>query len=398
MPSLQNKNILLGVSGGIAAYKAAEIIRLLQKSGADVRVVMTFGAQAFITPLTLQALSGHAVHTELLDSEAEAGMGHIELARWADLTVVAPASASFMARLCSGLGSDLLTALCLATKSVIALAPAMNQAMWSNRATQQNSETLKARGVELWGPAEGVQACGDIGLGRMLEPVNIVEQVFGHFATGELHGKTVVITAGPTQEPLDPVRYISNYSSGKMGYALAAAAVEAGAKTILISGPTALTAPDHTTLIHVQTARQMLAASMDSAKGAHVFISAAAVSDYRPVEMAEQKIKKTATDKMTLKLIKNPDIVACIAASKKRPFIVGFAAETNNLIEYAEEKLHKKNLDLIVANDVSNKRIGFNSDNNAVTLIDQQSNTEIAECNKNQLARKLIKNIAKRIL
>ncbi|HOY21828.1 MAG TPA: bifunctional phosphopantothenoylcysteine decarboxylase/phosphopantothenate--cysteine ligase CoaBC [Cellvibrio sp.] len=399
MSSLANKRILLGVTGGIAAYKSADLVRRLQDAGASVQVVMTAAAQEFITPLTMQALSGNPVHTTLLDPAAEAGMGHIQLARWADLILIAPASADFMARLVQGQGDDLLTTLCLATPAPIALAPAMNQGMWRNTSTQANVDVLKQRNVRIFGPAAGEQACGDIGPGRMLEVLELVDAVAGLFVSGSLAGKRVVITAGPTREAIDPVRYISNHSSGKMGYALAQAAVEAGAQTVLISGPTQLIAPDRVEFIPVTTAEEMLAASLRIAQGCDVFIAAAAVADYRPLQIAENKIKKTAeAETMLLELVKNPDIVATIAALEQKPFTVGFAAESENLIAYAQQKLTHKNLDLIIANNIAATGIGFNSDDNAVTVIDKAQQQELTRRSKQQLARDLIAIIAQKII
>lgn len=394
MGSLSNKQILLGVTGGIAAYKSADLVRRLQDAGASVRVVMTPAAQEFITPLTMQALSGHPVHTALLDPEAEAGMGHIQLARWADLVLIAPASADFIARLTQGQGNDLLTTVCLATAAPIALAPAMNQGMWRNASTQANVAILRERQVHIFGPAEGGQACGDVGPGRMLEPLQLVEAAAGLFQSGVLAGKKVVITAGPTREAIDPVRYISNHSSGKMGYALAQAAMEAGAKVVLISGPTQLPAPERVELLAVTSAEEMLAASLAQAPGCDLFIAAAAVADYRPAQIASQKLKKTADEQMTLALVKNPDIVATIAALPGKPFTVGFAAETEQLQDYARQKLERKKLDLIIANNVATEGIGFNSDMNAVTVINQQQQWDITQRSKQQLARELIALIA----
>jgi phosphopantothenoylcysteine decarboxylase/phosphopantothenate--cysteine ligase len=397
MSSLANKQILLGVTGGIAAYKSADLVRRLQDAGAVVQVVMTPAAQEFITPLTMQALSGNPVHTHLLDPEAEAGMGHIQLARWADLVLIAPATADFMARLTQGMGNDLLTSICLATAAPIAIAPAMNQGMWRNEATQTNLDTLIKRKIHIFGPAEGGQACGDIGLGRMLEPLQLVDAAASLFTIGSLAGKKVVITAGPTREALDPVRYLSNYSSGKMGYALAQAAAEAGAETILISGPTQLAIPARVTRIDVTSAGEMHATSLHEAKDCDLFIAAAAVADYRPLQTAPQKIKKGVNDTLTLTLVKNPDIVADIAALDPKPYTVGFAAESENLVEYARAKLQRKNLDLVVANNISDSSIGFNSDDNAVTLIDNNSVTDISQRSKHQLARELIILFAQKI-
>ncbi len=397
LASLNNKRILLGISGGIAAYKSAELVRRLMDHGADVRVVMTRAAQEFITPLTLQALSGNPVHTELLDPEAEAGMGHIELARWADLVMIAPASADLMARLAQGKADDLLTTLFLATPSRVVLAPAMNQGMWRNASTQANAALLEQRGVTLLGPADGSQACGDVGPGRMLEPDQLAALTAQQFQSGLLAGKKVVITAGPTREAIDPVRYISNHSSGKMGYALAEAAAEAGATTVLISGPTQLACPDRVTRIDVISAQEMHDASLAAISECDLFIASAAVADYRPAQLAEQKIKKTGQDVMTIELVKNPDIVTAVAASAPKPYTVGFAAETQDVLAYARGKLERKNLDLVIANDVSQAGIGFNSDRNQVTLVWPKGEESLEENNKSQLARDLIERIAAKI-
>lgn len=397
MSSLSNKRILLGVTGGIAAYKSADLVRRLQDAGANVHVVMTAAAQEFITPLTMQALSGNPVHTTLLDPEAEAGMGHIQLARWADLVLIAPASADFIARLVQGQGNDLLTTICLATAAPIALAPAMNQGMWRNASTQANVEVLIQRKIHLFGPAAGEQACGDVGPGRMLEPLALVDAAAGLFVSGALAGKKVVITAGPTREAIDPVRYISNHSSGKMGYALAQAAMEAGAHAVLISGPTQLAPPERVEFIPVTTADEMLAASLAQAKGCDLFIAAAAVADYRPAHIASQKIKKSAEENITLELVKNPDIVAQIAALDAKPFTVGFAAESENLLVYAQQKLARKNLDVIIANDISLQGIGFNADDNAVIVIDKTHQHELTQRSKQQLARELIALMAQKL-
>lgn len=394
MSSLRNKQILLGVTGGIAAYKSADLVRRLQDAGASVRVVMTKAAQEFITPLTMQALSGFPVHTTLLDPEAEAGMGHIQLARWADLVLIAPASADFMARLSQGMGDDLLTTVCLATAAPIAVAPAMNQGMWHSESTQDNLSLLAKRKVHIFGPAAGGQACGDVGLGRMLEPLQLVEAASGLFQSGALAGKKVVITAGPTREAIDPVRYISNYSSGKMGYALAQAAMEAGAQTVLISGPVNVPTPERVELIKVTSAQEMLDASLAQAEGCDLFIAAAAVADYRPARIAEQKIKKGGEDELVLKLIKNPDIVASIASLPQRPFTVGFAAESEQLLEHARAKFVRKNLDLVIANDITAEGIGFNSEDNAVTIVSHAQEITLSQRNKQQLARELIAHIA----
>lgn len=393
--TLANRQILLGVTGGIAAYKSAELVRRLQDLGAKVRVVMTPAAEEFITPLTLQALSGNPVHTALLDPEAEAAMGHIELARWADLILVAPASADFIARLVQGQGNDLLSTVCLAARGPIAVAPAMNQAMWHSQATQKNLEVLSERGIHQFGPDAGGQACGDVGFGRMSSPDTLAQSVAGIFDLGLLSGKRVVITAGPTQEAIDPVRYISNHSSGKMGYALAQAAVDAGAEVLLISGPVNLAVPERVECQRVTSAQDMYTASMEALARCDIFIASAAVADFRPVMVADQKIKKTGQDKMLIEMVKNPDIVATVAAVEAKPFVVGFAAETEQVVSYARDKLERKKLDLVVANDVSNPAIGFNSDNNAVTLVTADQQVSLPEASKPQVAREIIAVIAK---
>ena len=361
---------------------------------------MTKAAQEFITPLTLQALSGNPVHTSLLDSEAEAAMGHIELARWADLILIAPCSADLMSRLASGKADDLLTTLVLATNAPIAIAPAMNQAMWADVATEHNLILLQQRLFHIFGPASGDQACGDVGLGRMLEAEELRDLAAKLFDTGALDGKLVVITAGPTHEAIDPVRFISNHSSGKMGFALAQAATEAGAKTVLIAGPVNLPTPIHAERIDVVSAKDMLAATMAVIDGADIFIATAAVADYRPVNCADQKIKKDAanTNKITIELEQNTDIVATVAAQKHKPFTVGFAAETQAVLTYAKAKLKRKNLDMIIANDVSNNAIGFNSNNNAVSVIWKGGEKDYAKMSKQQLARLLIDDIAMQVI
>ncbi len=397
MLELFNKRIILGITGGIAAYKSAELTRLYKTAGADVRVVMTPAATEFITPLTLQALSANNVHTTLLDPEAEAGMGHIELARWADIIVIAPASADFIARLTSGMANDLLTTICLASDAPICLAPAMNQAMWRSHATQQNVMALSRQDISIWGPDSGEQACGDFGPGRMIEPSAVCAATAKMFAVQSLSGKTVCITAGPTREAIDPVRYISNHSSGKMGYALAVAAIEAGAKVTLISGPVSLATPERAARINVESADQMLRAVLESIAGCDIFIGCAAVADFKLAEIASHKIKKASSDHMTLNLVKNPDIIARVAALPNKPFTVGFAAETQNIIEYATAKLATKNLDLIAANDVANSDIGFNSEYNALTLISAHQQHKLPQTTKAKLARQMIDYIAQQI-
>ena len=386
MNSLSNRRVLLGITGGIAAYKSAELTRLLVKAGAEVRVVMTHAATQFITALTLQALSGNRVHTELLDAEAEAGMGHIELARWPDLILIAPSSANFIAKLADGKADEILSTLVLATKAPIAIAPAMNQGMWANAATQQNLGVLAARGMKIFGPASGEQACGDVGLGRMLEPSEIAALSAGMFDAGLLAGLRIAITAGPTQEAIDPVRYISNRSSGKMAYALAIEAAAAGAQVTLISGPVALATPERVKRIDVVSAQQMLAASVDAAAQCDIFIGVAAVADYRPAQIETQKIKKGAAT-MTLELVKNPDIIATVAALDKRPFTVGFAAETIDVERHGAEKLQRKRLDLLFAND-ANETLG--SDNTSATALWPQGSLSLGPASKRRVAVQML--------
>lgn len=394
MQRLVNKRILLGVTGGIAAYKSADLVRRLQDAGAEVRVVMTQGACEFITPLTMQALSGHPVHTDLLDPRAEAAMGHIELARWADLVLIAPASADFLARLAYGHGNDLLATLCLATGAPVAVAPAMNQQMWADQATQKNQLILQEKGIHIFGPGAGSQACGEVGPGRMQDPAEIIRQAAEVFDYDLLTGKHLVITAGPTREPIDPVRYLTNKSSGKMGFALAQAAAEAGARVTLIAGPVALDTPNRVKRIDVVRAEDMHEASLKAVEeGCDIFIATAAVADYRPTVTADHKIKKS-TEEIHLTLVKNPDIIAAVASHAKRPFTVGFAAETQDVIEYAQGKLKSKKLDMIATNDVSGTNVGFNSDNNALTVIWPGGHKVLPLASKAQIAKQLIELIA----
>ena len=388
------KKIVLIVTGGIAAYKALELVRLLRDGGCDIRVVMTDGAQAFVAPLSFQALSAHPVHTELLDADAEAGMGHIELARWGDLVLVAPASADFIARLAHGLADDLASTLCLATTAPLMVAPAMNQQMWLNPATVNNVELLRTRGINVIGPDSGLQACGEMGPGRLVEPARIAEAVAASHHNPALAGKRILITAGPTQEAIDPVRYISNRSSGKMGYALASEAALAGAEVVLITGPTALPKPS-VELVQVLSAKDMFDAVMEEAPEADIFISAAAVADYTVDEPADEKRKKSATE-LNLTLSATRDILQAVAARKDRPFCVGFAAETQDLAANAKGKLDRKSLDMIAANDVSDKSIGFDSDNNALSVYWHGGEEHLAVASKNEIARQLVALIAKR--
>ncbi|HET8729485.1 MAG TPA: bifunctional phosphopantothenoylcysteine decarboxylase/phosphopantothenate--cysteine ligase CoaBC [Moraxellaceae bacterium] len=390
---LANKRIVLGISGGIAAYKSADLVRRLRDAGAEVQVVMTAAAQQFITPLTLQALSGNPVHTDLLDPAAEAAMGHIELARWADLVLVAPASADCIARLAQGIANDLLSTLWLATRAKLAVAPAMNQQMWAAPVVQQNLQRLRERNVAVFGPAAGAQACGDVGEGRMLEAVELAGRCADCFESGLLTGRHVVITAGPTREALDPVRYISNHSSGKMGFALAAAAAEAGARVTLVAGPVHLPTPSRVTRINVTSALEMLAAVEQAVDAADIFIATAAVADYRPLHVAGQKIKKSA-DTLSVEMVKNPDIVATVASRSPRPFVLGFAAETEKVVEHARDKLVRKRLDMIACNDVARGDIGFQSDDNAVTVLWADGERTLGKASKSAIARQLVELVA----
>ncbi|QUM74910.1 bifunctional phosphopantothenoylcysteine decarboxylase/phosphopantothenate--cysteine ligase CoaBC [Moritella sp. 24] len=398
MTAIANKRILLGITGGIAAYKCAELTRRLTEQGAEVRVVMTQSAQEFITPLTMQAVSGFHVAHSLLDPAAEAGMGHIELAKWADLVLIAPATANFIAKFTAGIADDLLSTLCLATPSPIAIAPAMNQVMYQAQATQANLATLKQRDITLWGPAAGVQACGDVGLGRMVNPDELVAAVVDYFSEKTqpqlLAGKNIMITAGPTREAIDPVRYISNHSSGKMGYALAQAARSLGANVTVVSGPVALSAPEQCHLVKVVSALDMHDAVMSDINKQDIFIACAAVADYRPETIAEQKIKKTNSDEMVVHMIKNPDIVASVAALENSPFTVGFAAETQDVEHYARDKMQRKNLAMIAANDVAQSGQGFNAEDNALTVFWPQGTAQIALASKQDVATQLLQLIA----
>jgi len=400
MSDIKNKQILIGISGGIAAYKTAELVRTLKKKGTDVRVCMTQAACEFITPLTLQALSGNPVHTDLLDPQAEAAMGHIELARWADLILIAPSTADVMAKLAHGMANDLLTTLCLATESPIHLAPAMNRGMWANPATQTNVEILKQRGFILHGPAVGDQACGETGAGRMLEAVELADlieagvsdSILDSILKKPLDQKHVLITAGPTREAIDPVRFISNRSSGKMGYAIASAARDLGANVTLISGPVALESPQGIKRILVETAKQMHEQTLKQATSADIFIATAAVSDYSPKKSAEQKIKKSKKE-LHLELKYNPDILFDISHQYPDLFTVGFSAETENLIQHAQDKLKRKKLDMIIANPVG-KNKGFEQDTNQVEIIWKEGQMSLPEQSKQTLAEEIMRFVA----
>jgi phosphopantothenoylcysteine decarboxylase/phosphopantothenate--cysteine ligase len=390
---MHGKRILLGVTGGIAAYKSPDLVRRLREQGAEVQVVLTAGAREFVTPMTFQAVSGREVRSDLWDPEAEKAMSHIELARWADFVMIAPATADFIARLATGQADDLLTTLCLATSAPIALAPAMNRLMWANAATQANVATLKTRGVHVWGPGEGDQACGEVGAGRMLEPTELAGNVVNAIApSGPLAGKRVLLTAGPTRERIDPVRFISNRSSGKMGFALAAAAREAGADVSLVCGPVTLATPAGVKRIDVESAADMLNAVMKNIDGVDIFIATAAVADYRPANPVESKIKKTS-ESMDLKMERTVDILATVAARALRPFVVGFAAETDSVEQYARQKLLKKNLDMIAANEVGHDKV-FEKDDNALLVLWREGRRDFPQAPKVSLARDLIALIA----
>jgi phosphopantothenoylcysteine decarboxylase/phosphopantothenate--cysteine ligase len=390
---MQGKRILLGVTGGIAAYKSAELVRRLRERGADVQVVMTAAAREFVGPLTFQALSGRPVRTDLWDSAAESAMGHIELARWADAVLVAPATADFLARLAQGRADDLLATLCLASAAPIAVAPAMNRLMWANAATVANIERLRARGVQVLGPAEGAQACGEFGEGRMLEPTELAEQLDALLpAAGPLRGRRVLITAGPTRERIDPVRFISNRSSGKMGFAVAQAAREAGAEVVLVSGPVALPTPPGVRRVDVESAEAMYAAVEAEVNGTDIFISTAAVADYRPAHPSGQKIKKTS-ERLQLEMERTVDVLASVAARPNRPFVVGFAAETESVEHNARAKLLRKNLDMIAANEVSHTK-GFDCEDNHLIVLWREARRDLGAGPKIALARELVQLIA----
>lgn len=400
MSDLQGKRVVIGITGGIAAYKTIELIRLLRKANAEVRVVLTSAAAEFVTPLTLQAISGSPVSQSLFDPAAELSMGHIELAKWADIIVVAPATADFIARMNVGMANDLLSTLCLATSAPILLAPAMNQQMYAQTITQENMAKLAQRGVKFVGPNSGEQACGDVGAGRMSEPLEIFTALCEQLVPKQdLHGLTVVITAGPTREAIDPVRYLSNHSSGKMGYAIAQAFAERGATVTLISGPVNLPTPANVKRINVISAQEMWAVAMDSAVKNQLFIGCAAVADYRMADISEQKIKKTAdNNELTLRLIKNPDIIASVAAlDEGRPFVVGFAAETQNVEVYAKDKLQRKNLDMICANSVAGGAV-FGEDRNALHLFWKNGEKLLPSCSKTELAQVLAQEIVEQFI
>jgi phosphopantothenoylcysteine decarboxylase/phosphopantothenate--cysteine ligase len=390
---MQGKRILLGVTGGIAAYKSPDLVRRLRERGAEVQVVMTAAAREFVTATTFQAVSGRPVRTDLWDATAEAAMGHIELARWAEVILIAPATADFLARLATGQADDLLTTLCLATEATVAVAPAMNHIMWSNAATRANVATLLQRGIQIFGPGSGDQACGEVGEGRMLEPLDLVDRIAAlPHGAGPLRGRRVLISAGPTRERIDPVRFISNRSSGKMGFAVAQAAREAGAEVVLVSGPVSLPTPPGVRRIDVESAADMLNAVLKEVEGTDIFISTAAVADYRPARPADQKIKKTS-DTLDLCMERTSDVLATVAARTDRPFVVGFAAETESVEQNARLKLLKKNLDMIAANEVGHDK-AFDCEDNQLIVLWRNGRHELGKASKLALARELVALIA----
>ena len=397
MLNFSNKNILLGVTGGIAAYKSAEIIRLFRKEGADVRVVMTESAKEFITPLTLQAVSGNEIHDSLLDVKAESAMGHIELAKWADIILIAPCTAETMAKITHGRADDLLGALILASTANIFIAPAMNMNMWLDKTTQDNYKKISSRGISFIGPADGEQACGDVGPGRMVEPDNILNLIASSTKKGPLSGKVITITAGPTREQIDPVRFISNNSSGKMGYALAEAAIELGASVNLVSGPVSLNADKSINLYKVNSASEMSESVNKFMKSSDIFIGCAAVSDFKPLDYSSIKIKKEDLVNPEIELEMNTDILSNVANTYKSSFVVGFAAETSDVANNAKKKLKTKNLDMIISNDVSDKSIGFDVDENEVNVITLNETIFLKRDKKIRIAREILKIIAKNI-
>ncbi len=390
----KDKRIIIGITGGIAAYKSADLVRRLSERGADVRVVMTAAACSFITPLTMQAVSGHPVSLQLLGSDAESGMGHIELARWAEKILITPATAHFIAKLANGLADDLLSTLCLASKAEISIAPAMNPTMWEHQATRDNIEILKQRGCQIIGPAFGEQACGETGIGRMTEPDEIADKVYSSKQPADLQDIKIVITAGPTWEAIDPVRGISNHSSGKMGYAIATAAADKGANVTLVSGPVHLQTPAGIRRIDVLSAVEMHRKVMEQIDDVDIFIAVAAVADYRPLDVKEHKIKKSEKQ-LTLELTRNPDILADVAASNDPPFTVGFAAESEDTVKNATLKLKSKNIDLIAANQIQGEQGVFGSDYNKIVLISRDETIDMGRGSKQQLATRLI-NITSR--
>ena len=394
MLNFSNTNVLLCVTGGIAAYKSAEIIRLFKKDGADVRVVMTESAKEFITPLTLQAVSGNEIHDSLLDLKAESAMGHIELAKWADIILIAPCTAESLAKITHGRADDLMGSVILASNATSYIAPAMNTTMWLDKSTQENFQTLVSRGMNFIGPDEGEQACGDVGPGRLVEPEKIIELIKSDLHKGPLSGKTITITAGPTREQIDPVRYISNNSSGKMGYALAEAAKLQGANVNLVSGPVSLKANKGINLFKINSAAEMLSKVSECMESSDIFISCAAVADFKPANYSDKKIKKEDSENLEINLEKNHDILSEVSKSHNSSYIVGFAAETSNVNDNASKKLNSKNLDMIISNDVSDKTIGFDSDDNEVHVITENETIFLKKDKKIKIAREILNIIA----
>ena len=397
MLNFLNTNVLLCVTGGIAAYKSAEIIRLFKKEGADVRVVMTESAKEFITPLTLQAVSGNEIHDSLLDVKAESAMGHIELAKWADIILIAPCTAESLAKITHGRADDLMGSVILASNATSYIAPAMNTTMWLDKSTQENFQTLVSRGMNFIGPDEGEQACGDVGPGRLVEPEKIIELIKNDLHKGPLSGKTITITAGPTREQIDPVRYISNNSSGKMGYALAEAAKLQGANVNLVSGPVSLKASKGINLFKINSAAEMLCRVSECMESSDIFISCAAVADFKPANYSDKKIKKEDSENLEINLEKNHDILSEVSKSHNSSYIVGFAAETSNVTNNASKKLNSKNLDMIISNDVSDKTIGFDSDDNEVHVITENETIFLKKDKKIKIAREILNIIALKI-
>ena len=397
MLNFSNTNILLGVTGGIAAYKSAEIIRLFKKEGASVRVVMTESAKEFITPLTLQAVSGNEIHDSLLDVNAESAMGHIELAKWADIILIAPCTAETIAKITHGRADDLMGALILASEAEVYIAPAMNMNMWLDASTQDNYKVLEKRGITFIGPAQGEQACGDIGPGRLEEPEKIIEFITKLSNKGPLSGKTITITAGPTREQIDPVRFISNNSSGKMGYSIAEAAIKYGAQVNLVTGPVSLDADKSINLHKINSASEMLDEVIKCMKSSDIFIGCAAVSDYKPSDYSNKKIKKEDNSSLDIELEKNEDILKYVSDNFSESYIVGFAAETSDVIENAKKKLLTKNLDMIISNDISDKSIGFDVDENEVNVITKDETLLLKKDKKIRIARQILKIISENI-
>ena len=393
MIRLSNKKILLCITGGIAAYKTPELTRIFKKNGADVRIIMTESSKEFVAPLSLQAVSGNQIHYSLIDEEAELGMGHIELAKWADVILIAPCTAESISRLSQGRANDLMSAVILASDADLFIAPAMNVKMWGDKVTQKNVKTLKIKNVNFIGPDSGDQACGDVGEGRMSEPEDIAFAIAKSFSSSYLNGMRILITAGPTKEAIDPVRYLTNNSSGKMGYALAESAFLAGAQVDLVSGPVSINAYEGVNLHKINSADEMLEKIKTLINGIDIFIGCAAVADFKPTNYIDSKIKKTDENNMSINLTKNPDILKYASENMKDKIVIGFSAETDNIIENARLKLSKKDLDMIICNDVSDSSIGFDSDNNEVHIITKDYEKKLHKKSKTRIAKEILKNI-----